>query len=142
MTTPNANPDAHIDALLTQALAVAGRAYIPYSHFAVGAALVATDGTVFLGCNVENASYPAGICAERTALVKAVSEGYQNFSLIVVVTPTGGSPCGICRQMMMEFAPDLRVICADFERNIIIDAPLHELLLHGFTGKNLLSKGE
>jgi cytidine deaminase len=87
-------------------------AYAPYSGFAVGASLLCDDGRVFSGCNVENASYPAGICAERSALACAVTQGARGFSLLVVCTkadqPT--PPCGICRQAIAEFAPSLDVL--------------------------------
>ncbi|MBZ0279013.1 MAG: cytidine deaminase, partial [Anaerolineae bacterium] len=83
-------------------------------------------------CNVENAAYPATICAERTALVKAVSEGRRQFTAVAVVTHNGGSPCGICRQMLFEFAPGLRVITADMDKQIVIDQQLDQMLLHGF----------
>lgn len=90
--------------------------YSPYSHFAVGAALLCSDGQVFTGCNIENASYGAANCAERTAIFKAVSEGVKNFDAIAIVC--SGSqpayPCGICRQVMSEFFnPDTRVIVED-----------------------------
>ncbi|XP_070260345.1 cytidine deaminase [Myotis yumanensis] len=81
-------------------------AYCPYSHFPVGAALLTRDGKIFLGCNVENACYPLGICAERTAIQKAISEGYQDFRAIAVATDVQDdfvSPCGACRQVMREF---------------------------------------
>jgi cytidine deaminase len=126
-----------LDATIAAAITAADNAYIPYSNYPVGAALVASDGTIFTGCNVENAAYPATICAERTALVKAVSEGVQDFELLVVATNNGGSPCGICRQMLYEFTPNLRVVCVNFDGDISIDAPLNELLLHGF-GPNSL----
>jgi cytidine deaminase len=87
------------------------RSYSPYSHYPVGAALAAKDGRIFTGCNIENASFGATICAERTAMVKAVSEGAREFEAIAIATKdTPGWPCGICRQFMSEFAPDLRVI--------------------------------
>uniref|UniRef100_G1PFK9 Cytidine deaminase n=2 Tax=Myotis TaxID=9434 RepID=G1PFK9_MYOLU len=81
-------------------------AYCPYSHFPVGAALLTRDGKIFLGCNVENACYPLGICAERTAIQKAISEGYQDFRAIAVAADVQDdfiSPCGACRQVMREF---------------------------------------
>ena len=129
------NMDAQ--ALIATAIAAAKNAYAPYSDYAVGAALLAPDGTVFTGCNVESAAYPATICGERTALVKAVSEGQREFSVIAVATKNGGSPCGMCRQMLFEFAPDLRVICCDFEGNITIDDSLRNMLLHGFGPSDL-----
>jgi cytidine deaminase len=107
-------------------------AYIPYSHYPVGAALRTLDGTIYNGCNVENASYPVTICAERVALVKAVSEGQRQFDAIAVVTPNGGSPCGMCRQMLYEFAPDLRVILAKTDGTVVYDGILSELLPRGF----------
>jgi cytidine deaminase len=81
---------------------------------------------------VENASYPVTICAERTALVKAVSEGRREFDLIVVVTRNGGTPCGMCRQMLYEFAPNLRLITADLNGRMIADYRLSDLLPDGF----------
>ncbi len=87
-------------------------AYAPYSGFKVGAALLCTDGTVFTGCNVENGSYGASNCAERTAVFKAVSEGYRDFTAIAIVSSGGGEtyPCGICRQVLGEFAPHIRIV--------------------------------
>ncbi|MEQ8677708.1 MAG: cytidine deaminase [Aggregatilineales bacterium] len=118
--------------LIELAFSTAERAYTPYSNYKVGATLRTPDGTVFSGCNVENAAYPACICAERTALVKAVSEGHQQFDVIVVATRNGGSPCGMCRQMLYEFSPTMRVVCVDEQRNIVIDSTLDKLLPHGF----------
>lgn len=88
------------------------RAYAPYSHFRVGAALLAADGSVTEGCNVENAAYPATFCAERSALAGAVVRGVRDFRAIVIATeadvPT--PPCGVCRQALMEFAPQMTVV--------------------------------
>lgn len=90
-------------------------AYAPYSKFHVGAALLCKDGTVFTGCNIENATYGATNCAERTAIFKAVSEGQRDFETIAIVSSGGGEtfPCGICRQVMAEFAPELKIILRD-----------------------------
>jgi cytidine deaminase len=123
--------------LVQLAVAASKHAYIPYSGYAVGAALQASDGTIYGGCNVENATYSPTICAERTALVKAVSEGRRQFDAIAVVTKDGGSPCGTCRQTLYEFAPRLRVIIADFEGHVRFDGPLAELLPLGFTNESL-----
>ena len=96
-------------------------AYAPYSKFSVGAALLCSDGTVYTGCNVENASYGASNCAERTAIFKAVSEGHRDFSAIAIISSGGGEtyPCGICRQVMAEFAPNLRVILRNTEKETV-----------------------
>ncbi len=104
------SPDP-MDALVREALVAQGRAYAPYSKFHVGAALLTKSGRVFLGCNVENASYPVGICAERTAIVAMVAAGEREPVALAIVTPgrRGGSPCGLCRQTLGEFARDLPI---------------------------------
>lgn len=89
------------------------RAYAPYSGYQVGAAVLTAEGDVVLGCNVENAAYPATICAERVALTAAVAQGKRQFTAIAVATRNGGSPCGACRQVMMELGPDMTVYIAD-----------------------------
>jgi len=116
---------------------VRSHAYVPYSHYPVGAALVTIDGRVYTGVNVENAAYPSSICAERTALVKAVSEGARQFSTLVVSTRDGGSPCGQCRQMLFEFGAALRVILVDEGGTITHDGLLSALLPLGFGPQNL-----
>lgn len=127
------------ESLIQSALEVRQRAYAVYSHYHVGAALLSKDGQVFTGCNIENAAYPAGICAERTALVKAVSEGVREFLAVVVATDNGGSPCGICRQMLNEFAPEIWVILVDEHGQISLEQPLNELLPHSFSPSHLKS---
>ncbi len=96
--------------LVTAARAARRNAYVPYSHYAVGAAVLAKSGKVYTGCNVENAAYPTSLCAERVAIVKAVSEGERELVALVVVTSNAGSPCGACRQVFSEFAEDDAVI--------------------------------
>ena len=116
------------------------RAYAPYSHYHVGAALLTADGQVITGCNVENAVYPAGICAERVAITKAVSEGIKDFVAIAVSTNNGGTPCGICRQVMREFAPGITIIILDDE-HIIAEYTLDDLLPDSFGPESLPNKG-
>lgn len=129
---------SNTESLIRAAQEAAAHAYIPYSNYPVGAALQAANGRLYLGCNIENASYPAGICAERVALVKAVSEGVREFDVIAVVTRDGGSPCGICRQMLSEFGPQMRVIIARDDGQITFDGKLSDLLPLAFNGSSLL----
>lgn len=115
------------------------RAYAPYSNFPVGAALLGRSGQVYTGCNVENAAYPLCTCAERTAVTKAVSEGESEFEAIAVVTATGATPCGACRQILREFGGrdgDLRVIIADLDGNVRTFT-IDQLLPEGFTPDQL-----
>ena len=110
------------------------RAYVPYSNYPVGAAILCADGTVFTGCNVENAAYGSSICAERTALLKAVSEGHRDDWVKIAVVTSGddaGYPCGSCRQMLYEFAPDLKIIIGGKDK-VLSTITLSELLPHGF----------
>ena len=99
--------------LVQLAQAARENAYAPYSHYDVGAALLTVSGQVFTGCNVENAVYPMTLCAERTAMVKAVSEGQREFVALAIATRNGGSPCGACRQVLREFAPHIRILLTD-----------------------------
>src|SRR5690554_3219076 len=99
--------------LVEHALAARQRAYAPYSKYLVGAAILTEDGTVILGCNVENAAYPATICAERVALTGAIAQGKRKLRAIAVATRDGGTPCGICRQVMAELGPEMEVYISD-----------------------------
>jgi cytidine deaminase len=114
------------------------RAYAPYSHYPVGAALRTKSGKVFTGVNVENAAYPASICAERTAVFKAVSEGEREFEAIAVVTDNGGSPCGSCRQVLAEFGLDTVVLIANGEGTLLQKTTVKELLPGAFTPEQLV----
>ena len=125
--------------LVRLAFSMHAHSYVPYSHFPVGVALLCADGTVFTGCNVENAAYGDTICAERTALVKAVSEGRRTDFVAIAIAGQGGDycwPCGSCRQMLYEFAPDLRVLAARGDGQFQT-ASLRELLPHGFGPSHL-----
>ena len=128
--------------LVELAFTMLERSYVPYSGFPVGAALECADGTVFTGCNVENAAYGSTICAERTALVKAVSEGHRDdWKRIAVVGNSADYcwPCGSCRQMLYEFAPDLTVLMAHGDHEFVT-LPLKELLPCGFGPKSLTTE--
>ena len=133
-----------IEALIEKAISMMDYAYVPYSHFHVGAALLAKNGTVYGGCNIENAGYTPSNCAERTAFFKAVSEGVREFDAICVV---GGAnkelkeitaPCGVCRQVMMEFCnpEEFQIILAVSKEQYEIYT-LKELLPLGFGPDNL-----
>lgn len=93
-----------LEKLVSAARVARKNAYVPYSHYAVGAAVLTKSGKVYTGCNVENAAYPTGLCAERVAIFKAVSEGERELVALSVVTSNAGSPCGACRQVFSEFA--------------------------------------
>jgi len=122
--------------LITKAMEARERAHAPYSDFTVGAALLTKSGRIYTGCNVENASYGLSICAERVAVFKAVSAGERDFEAIAVVTEKGVTPCGACRQVLREFAEDIRVIVADGAGEYRVFA-LRELLPEAFTPKHL-----
>lgn len=109
------------------------RAYAPYSKFKVGAALLTKDGQIFTGCNVENSSYGLSICAERAAVVKAVSEGCTGFTDLVLVADCEGicTPCGACRQVLFEFNPDMNIIMLNL-RGGKLEAIARELLPEAF----------
>ena len=130
--------------LKAAAVAMLDRAYIPYSHFPVGAALECSDGTVFTGCNIENASFGPTICAERTAVAKAVSEGHRDFVRIVIAGRSRELcvPCGVCRQVMREFcSPErFRVIVARSPEDYR-EYTLDQLLPQSFGPENLAKPG-
>ena len=125
--------------LVDLAFQMLDRSYVPYSKFPVGAAIACADGAVFTGCNVENAAYGSTICAERTALVKAVSEGRRDGLERIAIVGNSADycwPCGACRQMLYEFNPNLTVLVARAVRQFF-SFPLHELTPHGFRPKAL-----
>ena len=125
--------------LVQKAIEMQNFSYCPYSDFPVGAALLCEDGTVFTGCNVESAAYGSTICAERTALLKAVSEGHRDDWLTMAVAGRGEDfcwPCGSCRQMLYEFAPELRILAVRGDGSFE-EAKLSELLPRGFGAANL-----
>ena len=119
--------------LISKATEGMNKAYAPFSKFKVGAALLTESGEIFTGCNVENSSYGGAICAERTAMVKAVSEGHREFKAIAIVCDGNqlAFPCGICRQFLYEFMPEGQVLISDLDFNYKIYS-LNELLPHGF----------
>lgn len=132
------------DALVQAALDARHRAYAPYSRFEVGAALLTAGGEIISGVNVENTSYGMTICAERSAIFAAVSQGMRDFTAIAVATPGGHSPCGACRQVLAEFAADLPVLLVDADHPE--QAPrlmrLSELLPYSFYFSAPAGKGD
>ena len=132
--------ELEIQKLMDCAIKARENAYSPYSHFAVGAALLCEDGTLYEGCNIENASYGLTNCAERTAIFKAVSEGHIKFKALAVVADTEGScaPCGACRQVMAEFKIPL-IIMGNLMGNIKI-VTIEELLPFSFSECDVIGK--
>lgn len=132
--------ELEIQKLMDCAIKARENAYSPYSHFAVGAALLCEDGTLFEGCNIENASYGLTNCAERTAIFKAVSEGHTTFKALAVVADTEGpcAPCGACRQVMAEFKIPL-IIMGNLMGNIKI-VTIEELLPFSFSECDVTAK--
>lgn len=134
-----------IQALIANAIEARKKSYSPYSHYQVGAALLSGDGQMITGCNIENAAYTPTNCAERTAFFKAVSEGIKDFRAIAIVGSPAGDmltqyayPCGVCRQVMMEFCnpSDFQIIVAKSEDDYQV-MTLRELLPEGFGPENL-----
>lgn len=124
--------------VIKKALDAMNKAYAPYSKFKVGAALLTKSGKIFTGCNIENSSYGASVCAERVAIFKAVSEGENEFELLVVATKTEepSPPCGICRQVISEFSNDLPILLVN-ERGDVIETNIKELLPFPFLKEKL-----
>ena len=125
--------------LVAKAFAMHEFSYVPYSNYPVGAAILCRDGSVFTGCNVENAAFGSTICAERTALLKAVSEGHRDDWETIAIAGRGEDycwPCGSCRQMLYEFAPELRILAVRGD-GTFEEAKLSELLPRGFGAANL-----
>ncbi|MEI8131364.1 MAG: cytidine deaminase [Leptolinea sp.] len=118
--------------LIKQAAEARLLAYAPYSHYPVGAAVLSASGKVYTGVNIENAAYPTGICAERVAIFKGVSEGEKIFTAVAVVTANGGTPCGSCRQVLSEFSKDMLVIIGDSAGNYLRETTLSALLPEAF----------
>ncbi len=139
MTTHEISPltAAQREDLIAQAISARRRAYVPYSAYPVGAALLTDSGSVYTGCNIEIASFGATVCGERTAAFKAVSDGERGFRAIAVVTSNGAAPCGICRQVLYEFGPEMTVIMADAGGVITWEGSLTDLLPQGFGPKKL-----
>jgi cytidine deaminase len=138
-TTPPPLDDETAQALLQAARAARANAYAPYSNFHVGAALLAGDGRIFPGVNVENASYGLTTCAERTAVARAMADGAREFVAVAVVGPEDDvpcTPCGACRQILHEVAADMVVVTAG-EGGAALQTPLPELLPAAFGGGRL-----
>lgn len=123
--------------LIKEALKAQENAYVPYSNFKVGAALLAEDGKIYTGCNIENAAYSPSVCAERTAIFKAVSEGAKEIKALAVVAGQDKSyPCGVCRQVIKEFGENATIIVARSEEDYD-KCTLDDLLPYGFGPKDL-----
>lgn len=123
--------------LINYAKKAMNNAYAPYSNFCVGAALLTDDGTVYTGCNIENSSFGATICAERTAAVKAVSEGHRRFTKIAIVSIAGGYtyPCGICRQFLSEFSDENMEFIFERKDGTILTKSIKDILPYAFNGE-------
>ena len=130
-------PPKLLTELIDKAVEGQKNSYAPYSNYFVGAAVLTKSGKMYSGCNIENASYGLGNCAERTAVFKAVSEGEKEIEAIVIVTRDGGMSCGACRQVLNEFNPNMKVIAVDKDYKVRREVILSELLPHAFGPSNL-----
>lgn len=128
--------DGQLEQLISLAVGMMEKSYAPYSKYPVGAALLTAGGKIFCGCNVENAAYPLTICAERNAVFQAVAAGEHEYDMIVIATANGGAPCGACRQVMVEFAPEMRVITVDRQGSIFLDTTVAALIPNYFGPKS------
>lgn len=131
------NVSAHEAELIARAVEARQWAYAPYSNYKVGAALLTASGKIYDGVNVENAAYPSCICAERTAVVKAVSEGEREIVAVVVATVNGGTPCGTCRQVLSEFGLEAALLMVDGAGQVVQRTTVRELLPHSFGPEKL-----
>jgi cytidine deaminase len=123
--------------LLSRAMEARENAYAPYSNYAVGAALMSSTGEIFAGANVENAAYSITMCAERSALFNAVSNGIRELKAIVIVTDNGGVSCGSCRQAISEFGKDVELIFTTSQGEIVLETTTFDLLPHSFGPEDL-----
>jgi cytidine deaminase len=128
------------DQLIRRARQARTHAYAPYSKYAVGAAVLTASGKIFTGANVENAAYPAGICAERAAIFTAVGEGERELVAVAVATENGGTPCGSCRQVLSEFGPRAEVLIIDGTGRVVTQTTLADLLPQAFGPDQLQRK--
>jgi cytidine deaminase len=124
--------------LIQIAIEARKKAYVPYSHYPVGAALLTRSGEIYTGANIENAAFSVTICAERTAIFKAVSEGERDLQAIAVVTKNGGTPCGSCRQAMAEFNPNMKIYIANEKGELVQETTLKEILPGYFGPESLV----
>ena len=124
--------------LIEEAIKAREKAYVPYSNFKVGAALLTEDGEIYTGCNIENSSYGLSNCAERTAIFNAISNNQKNFKKIAIVADTDKpcTPCGACRQVIIEFGEDIEVIMANLKGEII-EKKIADLLWGAFTEQSM-----
>lgn len=132
--------DADLAKLATQATAAAARAYAPYSQFRVGAALQTSSDEIFIGCNIENASFGATVCAERVAAATALAAGQREWQMMAVATRGGAAPCGVCRQFLVEFAPQLLLLLVDTATETRRLCRLADLLPDYFSGHDIRSQ--
>lgn len=139
MTTQKLTNDMR-EKLIALASQARQNAYAPYSGYPVGAALLAESGTIYQGANVENAVYNMGMCAERAAIFSAVAAGEREFTAMGLVTASGGTPCGACRQVEAEFSPDMLILIAEEGGNILQETTVRELLPDAFGPQDLPSK--